>query len=100
MEENINVEINISKVYKCTEYKTLNNYKFFIITNNNYEILKFESLHNHFEENFDGSILIDLYVLNIMQLNPNVTRNINKQLPPEVTKFLMKFPMNQNIIEQ
>jgi len=35
-----------------------------------------------------------------MQLNPNVTRNINKQLPPEVTKFLMKFPMNQNIIEQ
>ena len=42
----------------------------------------------------------DLYVLNIMQLNPNVTRNINKQLPPEVTKFLMKFPMNQNIIEQ
>ncbi|ORY25144.1 hypothetical protein LY90DRAFT_514304 [Neocallimastix californiae] len=36
-----------SKVYKCTEYKKNNKCKSFIILNNEKEILKYESLHNH-----------------------------------------------------
>ncbi|KAG4107450.1 hypothetical protein H8356DRAFT_1023522 [Neocallimastix lanati (nom. inval.)] len=36
-----------SRVYKCTEYKKNNKCKSFIILNNEKEILKYESLHNH-----------------------------------------------------
>ncbi|KAL6628888.1 hypothetical protein U3516DRAFT_793478 [Neocallimastix sp. 'constans'] len=47
MEENITIYINNSRVYKCTEYKKNNKCKSFIILNNEKEILKYESLHNH-----------------------------------------------------
>jgi len=47
-----------TKVYRCTEYKTLNKCKSFIILNNKMEILKYESLHNHLEKEYE--ILIQL----------------------------------------
>jgi len=47
-----------SKVYRCTEYKTLNNYKSFINLKDNKEILKYENLHNYLEKEFKASISI------------------------------------------
>ncbi|ORX52493.1 hypothetical protein BCR32DRAFT_251807 [Anaeromyces robustus] len=45
-----------SKVYRCTEYKTANKCKSFIILNDKNEILKYESFHNHLEKEFDASL--------------------------------------------
>ncbi len=45
-----------SKLYRCTEYKTLNKCKSFIILYDKKEILKYESLHNHLEKEFSASI--------------------------------------------
>ena len=36
-----------TKIYRCTEYKTLNKCKSFIILNDNKEVLKYECSHNH-----------------------------------------------------
>ncbi|KAG4105816.1 hypothetical protein H8356DRAFT_1269925 [Neocallimastix lanati (nom. inval.)] len=41
---------NNSKVYRCTEYKTKNKCKSFIILNNKNEILNYEDFHNHLEK--------------------------------------------------
>ncbi|KAG4085071.1 hypothetical protein H8356DRAFT_1352323 [Neocallimastix lanati (nom. inval.)] len=49
MEENIKIEINNSKVYRCTKYRSSNKCKSFIILNDKMEILEYESLHNHLE---------------------------------------------------
>ncbi|KAG4081314.1 hypothetical protein H8356DRAFT_1300378 [Neocallimastix lanati (nom. inval.)] len=88
MEENLIIDINNSKVYKCTEYKKINKCKSFIILNDKKEILKYNSSHNHPENEYDVSLSImkhkikdgiekssiplkwDLYVQNIIQLNP------------------------------
>ena len=45
-----------TKVYRCSEYKTDNKCKSFIILNDKKEILKYESLHNHSEQGFNVSI--------------------------------------------
>ncbi|KAG4101832.1 hypothetical protein H8356DRAFT_1033897 [Neocallimastix lanati (nom. inval.)] len=46
-----------SKIYRCTEYKTLNKCKSLIILNDKKEeVLKYESLHNHLEKEIDVSI--------------------------------------------
>ncbi|KAG4097815.1 hypothetical protein H8356DRAFT_1425223 [Neocallimastix lanati (nom. inval.)] len=58
MKVNIEIEINKSKIYRCTEYKTLNKCKSLIILNNKKEVLKNESLHNHLEKEIDVSISI------------------------------------------
>ncbi|KAL6612234.1 hypothetical protein U3516DRAFT_798651 [Neocallimastix sp. 'constans'] len=42
-----------SKIYRCTEYKTLNKCKSLIILNDKKEVLKYESLHNHLEKEID-----------------------------------------------
>ena len=47
-----------SKVYRCTEYKTLNKCKSFININDNKDILEYESEHNHLEKEFDASVSI------------------------------------------
>ncbi|KAG4106425.1 hypothetical protein H8356DRAFT_1400216 [Neocallimastix lanati (nom. inval.)] len=47
-----------SKIYRCTEYKTLNKCKSLIILNDKKEVLKYESLHNHLEKEIDVSILV------------------------------------------
>ncbi|KAG4091534.1 hypothetical protein H8356DRAFT_952454 [Neocallimastix lanati (nom. inval.)] len=47
-----------SKIYRCTEYKTLNKCKSLIILNNKKEVLKYESLHNHLEKEIDVSISV------------------------------------------
>ncbi|ORX66089.1 hypothetical protein BCR32DRAFT_250539 [Anaeromyces robustus] len=47
-----------TKVYRCTEYRTSNKCKSFIILNNNKEVLKYESSHNHLEKEFSTSISI------------------------------------------
>ncbi|KAL6607192.1 hypothetical protein U3516DRAFT_555646, partial [Neocallimastix sp. 'constans'] len=52
-----------SKVYRYTEYKTLNKCKSFIILNNKKEILKYERLHNHLEKEFDASISIKEHII-------------------------------------
>jgi len=49
---------NNSKVYRCTEYKTKNKCKSFIILNNKNEILNYEDFHNHLEKECDWSISI------------------------------------------
>ncbi|ORY40298.1 hypothetical protein LY90DRAFT_510426 [Neocallimastix californiae] len=101
MEENLIIDVNNSKVYKCTEYKKVNKCKSFIILNDKKEILKYDSSHNHPEKEYDVSLSImkhktkdgiekssipfsikikplyniiskkwDLYVQNIIQINP------------------------------
>ena len=47
---------NNTKVYRCSEYKTDNKCKSFIILNDKKEILKYESLHNHSEQGLNASI--------------------------------------------
>ncbi|KAG4101166.1 hypothetical protein H8356DRAFT_1422047 [Neocallimastix lanati (nom. inval.)] len=47
-----------SKIYICTEYKTLNKCKSLIILNDKKEVLKYESLHNHLEKEIDVSISV------------------------------------------
>ncbi|KAL6590597.1 hypothetical protein LY90DRAFT_513021 [Neocallimastix californiae] len=47
-----------SKIYRCTEYKTLNKCKSLIILNNKKEVLKYESLHNHLEKEIDVPISV------------------------------------------
>jgi len=42
-----------SKIYNCTEYKIINKWKSIIIINVKKGILKYESLHNHLEKEFD-----------------------------------------------
>ncbi|KAG4103990.1 hypothetical protein H8356DRAFT_1419930 [Neocallimastix lanati (nom. inval.)] len=88
-----------SKIYRCTEYKTLNKCKSLIILNDKKEVLKYESLHNHLEKEIDVSISVakhkikeeikknsipmdkwDLYISQII-------RNINKQFPPNIKSF-------------
>ena len=44
-----------SKEYKCTEYKTSNKCKSFIILNDKMEILEYESLHNLLEKEYESS---------------------------------------------
>ncbi|KAG4099871.1 hypothetical protein H8356DRAFT_1423473 [Neocallimastix lanati (nom. inval.)] len=50
--------IDKSKIYRCTEYKTLNKCKSLIILNDKKEVLKYESLHNHLEKEIDVSISV------------------------------------------
>ncbi|KAG4083009.1 hypothetical protein H8356DRAFT_1383049 [Neocallimastix lanati (nom. inval.)] len=60
MEGNLKIDINRkfkynfsklnkdnTKIYRCTEYKTLNKCKSFIILNDNKEVLNYDSSHNH-----------------------------------------------------
>ncbi|KAL6599375.1 hypothetical protein U3516DRAFT_762877 [Neocallimastix sp. 'constans'] len=47
-----------SKIYRCTEYKTLNKCKSLIILNDKKEVLKYESLHNNLEKEIDVSISV------------------------------------------
>ncbi|KAL6635915.1 hypothetical protein U3516DRAFT_848439 [Neocallimastix sp. 'constans'] len=47
-----------SKIYRCTEYKTLNKCKSLIILNDKKEVLKYESLHDRLEKEIDVSISV------------------------------------------
>jgi len=47
-----------SKIYRCTEYKTLNKCRSFIILNDKKEVLEYERSHNHLEKEFNVSISI------------------------------------------
>ncbi|KAL6624150.1 hypothetical protein U3516DRAFT_743822 [Neocallimastix sp. 'constans'] len=96
-----------SKIYRCTEYKTLNKCKSLIILNDKMEVLKYESLHNHLEKEIDvsisvakhkikeeikkNSILIDIKHKHIFNRNgtyiSQIIRNINKQFPPNIKGF-------------
>ncbi|KAL6632924.1 hypothetical protein U3516DRAFT_792057 [Neocallimastix sp. 'constans'] len=53
-----------SKVYKCTEYKKINKCKSFIILNDKKEILKYNSSHNHPENEYDVSLSIMKHKIN------------------------------------
>ncbi|ORY87242.1 hypothetical protein LY90DRAFT_498499 [Neocallimastix californiae] len=96
-----------SKIYRCTEYKTLIN-----------EVLKYESLHNHLEKEIDVSISVAKHKIKEeikknsipMDIKPKhifnavsqemglicpeystirsqIIRNINKQFPPNIKSF-------------
>ncbi|KAL6589824.1 hypothetical protein U3516DRAFT_771687 [Neocallimastix sp. 'constans'] len=100
-----------SKIYRCTEYKTLNKCKSLIILNDKKEVLKYESLHNHLEKEIDVSISVakhkikeeikknsipmDIkpkHIFNAVSqeiglIYPKIIRNINKQFPPNIKSF-------------
>ncbi|KAG4101113.1 hypothetical protein H8356DRAFT_907800, partial [Neocallimastix lanati (nom. inval.)] len=107
-----------SKVYKCTEYKKINKCKSFIILNDKKEILKYNSSHNHPENEYDVSLSImkhkikdGIELLSIpfgIKIKPlynkiskemglicpeynsiksQISRNLNKKLPSNVTTF-------------
>ncbi|KAG4082774.1 hypothetical protein H8356DRAFT_1437484 [Neocallimastix lanati (nom. inval.)] len=100
-----------SKIYRCTEYKTLNKCKSLIILNDKKEVLKYESLHNHLEKEIDVSISEEIKKNSIpMDIKPKhifnavsqemglicpeystirsqIIRNINKQFPPNIKGF-------------
>ena len=107
-----------TKVYRCSEYKTDNKCKSFIILNDKKEILKYESLHNHSEQGLDASISLTKHKIkaeirkrkdpfNIKpkrifneisqkmngecpeydQIRSQITRAINKKLPPDIKSF-------------
>ncbi|KAG4088723.1 hypothetical protein H8356DRAFT_1361693 [Neocallimastix lanati (nom. inval.)] len=103
MEDNIEIEINKSKIYRCTEYKTLNKCKSLIILNDKKEVLKYESLHNHLEKEIDVSISVakhkikeeikknsipmDIKIYLMPTIRSQIIRNINKQFPPNIKSF-------------
>ncbi|KAL6600902.1 hypothetical protein U3516DRAFT_844276 [Neocallimastix sp. 'constans'] len=100
-----------SKIYRCTEYKTLNKSKSLIILNDKKEVLKYESLHNHLEKEINVSISEEIRKNSIpMDIKPKhlfnavsqemglicpeyntirsqIIRNINKQFPPNIKSF-------------
>ena len=49
------------KVYRCTENRTSNKCKSFIILNDKMEILEYESQHNHLEKEYKASKLIVMH---------------------------------------
>ncbi|KAG4095787.1 hypothetical protein H8356DRAFT_1398299 [Neocallimastix lanati (nom. inval.)] len=88
------------KVYRCTENRTSNKCKSFIILNDKMEILEYESQHNHLEKEYKASKLIVMhkiketirkkYGINMTEFNSIRTlilRSQNKQLPPDITSF-------------
>ncbi|ORY46692.1 hypothetical protein LY90DRAFT_509246 [Neocallimastix californiae] len=109
---------NKSKVYRCTEYKTLNKCKSYIIFNDEKEILKYYGVHNHFEQEFNAALSLTKYrikkeikkssipfnikpkrVFNqisqdigficpeFKSIKSQIIRDINKQLPPNISSF-------------
>ncbi|KAG4094043.1 hypothetical protein H8356DRAFT_1428207 [Neocallimastix lanati (nom. inval.)] len=68
-----------TKIYRCTEYKTLNKCKSFIILNDNKEVLNYDSLHNHPE--------IGYICPEYKTIKSQITRYKNKQLFPNVKTF-------------
>ncbi|KAL6600895.1 hypothetical protein U3516DRAFT_802450 [Neocallimastix sp. 'constans'] len=109
---------NKSKVYRCTEYKTLNKCKSYIIFNDEKEILKYDGVHNHFEQEFNAALSLTKYrikkeikkssipfnikpkrVFNqisqdigficpeFKSIKSQIIRDINKQLPPNISSF-------------
>ncbi|KAG4098609.1 hypothetical protein H8356DRAFT_1327490 [Neocallimastix lanati (nom. inval.)] len=62
----INIEENliIDVIYKCTEYKKINTCKSFIILNDKKEILKYDSSRNHLEKEYDVSLSIMKHKIN------------------------------------
>ncbi|KAL6628876.1 hypothetical protein U3516DRAFT_657683 [Neocallimastix sp. 'constans'] len=107
-----------SKVYKCTEYKKINKCKSFIILNDKKEILKYNSSHNHPENEYDVSLSImkhkikdgiekssipfgikikplynkiskemGLICPEYNSIKSQISRNLNKKLPYNVTTF-------------
>ncbi|KAL6602142.1 hypothetical protein U3516DRAFT_831216 [Neocallimastix sp. 'constans'] len=107
-----------SKLYKCTEYKKINKCKSFIILNDKKEILKYNILHNHPENEYDVSLSImkhkikdgiekssipfgikikplynkiskemGLICPEYNSIKSQISRNLNKKLPSNVTTF-------------
>ncbi|KAG4086207.1 hypothetical protein H8356DRAFT_1330727 [Neocallimastix lanati (nom. inval.)] len=74
-----------TKIYRCTEYKTLNKCKSFIILNDNKEVLNYESSHNHPEIEY----ICPEYKTSKTQITEHftITRYKNKQLFPNIRTF-------------
>ncbi len=78
-----------TKVYRCTEYRTLNKCKSFIILNDNKEILKYESSHNHLEKEFSTSVSIIKHKIKSEIKNSPIPLDIKpKRLFDEVSQEL------------
>ncbi|KAG4093435.1 hypothetical protein H8356DRAFT_1428721 [Neocallimastix lanati (nom. inval.)] len=99
-----------SKIYRCTEYKTLNKCKSLIILNDKKEVLKYEKIdvsisvakHKIKEEIKKNSIPMDIkpkHIFNAVSqemglicpeystIRSQIIRNINKQFPPNIKGF-------------
>jgi len=103
-----------SKIYKCAEYRTMNRCKSFIILNDKYEILDYDSSHNQLEKKINAitsfvkhkirkiSIPFDLKPKRIFDeisqdmgchcceyktVKYSVIRDLNKHLPPDIKSF-------------
>ncbi|KAL6594232.1 hypothetical protein U3516DRAFT_788269 [Neocallimastix sp. 'constans'] len=91
-----------TKIYRCTEYKTLNKCKSFIILNDNKEVLNYDSSHNHPDEIKKSLIPSDIKSKRIFDkisqkigyicpeyktIKSQITRYKNKQLFPNVKTF-------------
>ncbi|KAG4086368.1 hypothetical protein H8356DRAFT_1434576 [Neocallimastix lanati (nom. inval.)] len=89
-----------TKIYRCTEYKTLNKCKSFIILNDNKEVLNYDSSHNHpgNEINASKSLIkhkikdeikkkIGYICPEYKTIKSQITRYKNKQLFPNVKTF-------------
>ncbi|KAG4104186.1 hypothetical protein H8356DRAFT_1270745 [Neocallimastix lanati (nom. inval.)] len=87
MEDNIEIEINKSKIYRCTEYKTLIN-----------EVLKYESLHNHLKKEIDVSISVAKHKIKeeIKKNSIPMDINLNIYLMPFLKKWDLYVP---NIVQ-
>ncbi|KAG4108109.1 hypothetical protein H8356DRAFT_1268249 [Neocallimastix lanati (nom. inval.)] len=91
-----------TKIYRCTEYKTLNKCKSFIILNDNKEVLNYDSSHNHPDEikkslipsDIKSKHIFDKISQEIVYIYPEyktiktqITRYKNKQLFPNIKTF-------------
>ncbi|KAG4103298.1 hypothetical protein H8356DRAFT_1644212 [Neocallimastix lanati (nom. inval.)] len=55
---NLRYITNSTKVFKCTEYKTVKKCKSYIILNDNNKVIKYENKHTHPGKEYDASVSI------------------------------------------
>ncbi|KAG4084283.1 hypothetical protein H8356DRAFT_1377962 [Neocallimastix lanati (nom. inval.)] len=60
---------NSTKVFKCTEYKTVKKCKSYIILNDNNKVIKYENKHTHPGKEYDVSVSIIRYLKKKCGLN-------------------------------
>ncbi|KAL6590529.1 hypothetical protein U3516DRAFT_806099 [Neocallimastix sp. 'constans'] len=100
MEENLIIDIIPKFINVPNIKKKINKCKSFIILNDKKEILKYDSLHNHPEKEYDVSLSIMKHKIKdgiekkmrficpeYNSIKSKISRNLNKKLPSNVTTF-------------
>jgi len=57
-------KVNISKIYRCTHYKTDYKCKSFIILKDDNKIIKYYNNHNHLEEDYNATMSLLKHEIN------------------------------------